>query len=155
MRMWFIGWKSLLVIALTESFTGMVVALQGFPTLRRFRAEALLGLMVALSLIRELGPVLTALMVTGRAGSALSPWVYVGGAAATLAIPAYREVNGASRRSGEYESFKRTTLGPYVAMRSVYYEHRAEEVQKSNASNPREHATTRLAQRSARGKTLP
>ena len=69
---WFIGWKSMLVIALTATFTGMVVALQGFPTLRRVGSEALLGPMVSLSLIRELGPVLTALMVTGRAGSAIA-----------------------------------------------------------------------------------
>src|SRR5271157_2982750 len=58
---WFIGWKSMLVIALAGTFTGMVVALQGFPTLRRVGSEALLGPMVSLSLIRELGPVLTAL----------------------------------------------------------------------------------------------
>src|SRR5271166_3108207 len=69
---WFIGWKSMLVIALTGTFTGMGVALQGFPTLRRVGSEALLGPMVSLSLIRELGPVLTALMVTGRAGSAIA-----------------------------------------------------------------------------------
>jgi phospholipid/cholesterol/gamma-HCH transport system permease protein len=62
----------MLVIALTGIFTGMVVALQGFPTLRRVGSEALLGPMVSLSLIRELGPVLTALMVTGRAGSAIA-----------------------------------------------------------------------------------
>jgi phospholipid/cholesterol/gamma-HCH transport system permease protein len=69
---WFIGWKSMLVIILTGTFTGMVVALQGFPTLRRVGSEALLGPMVSLSLIRELGAVLTALMVTGRAGSAIA-----------------------------------------------------------------------------------
>ena len=48
------------------------MALQSFPTLRRVGSEALLGPLVALSLIRELGPVLTALMVTGRAGSAIA-----------------------------------------------------------------------------------
>lgn len=69
---WFIGWKSMLVIALTGTFTGMVVALQGYPALRRVGSEALLGPGVALSLVRELGPVLTALMVTGRAGSAIT-----------------------------------------------------------------------------------
>ena len=47
-QIWFIGWKSMLVIALTGTFTGMVVALQGFPTLRRVGSEALLGPMVAL-----------------------------------------------------------------------------------------------------------
>lgn len=68
----FFGNKSMLVILLTGSFTGMVLALQIFYTLRKFGSEALLGPAVALSLIRELGPVLSALMVTGRAGSALS-----------------------------------------------------------------------------------
>ena len=68
----FFGNKSLLVILLTGSFAGMVLALQVFYTLRKFGSEALLGPAVALSLIRELGPVLSALMVTGRAGSALA-----------------------------------------------------------------------------------
>lgn len=68
----FIGGKSLFVIVLTAAFTGMVLSLQGYYTLRQFGAEGLLGSAVALSLIRELGPVLSALMVTGRAGSALA-----------------------------------------------------------------------------------
>jgi phospholipid/cholesterol/gamma-HCH transport system permease protein len=68
----FVGVKSLFVIVLTAAFTGMVLALQGFYTLQKFGSEGLLGPAVALSLIRELGPVLTALMVTGRAGSALT-----------------------------------------------------------------------------------
>lgn len=68
----FIGVKSLSVIVLTAAFTGMVLALQGYYTLRKFGSEGLLGAAVALSLIRELGPVLSALMVTGRAGSALA-----------------------------------------------------------------------------------
>lgn len=68
----FFGSKSVLVIALTGAFTGMVLALQLYYTLRKFGSEALLGPAIALSLIRELGPVLSALMVTGRAGSALS-----------------------------------------------------------------------------------
>lgn len=71
-QIWFFGNKSLLVILLTGSFTGMVLSLQVFYTLRKFGSEALLGPAVALSLIRELGPVLSALMVTGRAGSALT-----------------------------------------------------------------------------------
>jgi phospholipid/cholesterol/gamma-HCH transport system permease protein len=71
-QIWFIGWKSMTVICLTGTFTGMVLALQGFPTLRRVGSEAFLGPLVALSLIRELGPVLAALMVTGRAGSAIA-----------------------------------------------------------------------------------
>ncbi len=68
----FLGSKSMAVILLTGSFTGMVLALQLFYTLRKFGSEALLGPAIALSLIRELGPVLSALMVTGRAGSALT-----------------------------------------------------------------------------------
>lgn len=68
----FFGNKSMLVILLTGSFTGMVLALQLFYILRKFGSEALLGPGIALSLIRELGPVLSALMVTGRAGSALA-----------------------------------------------------------------------------------
>jgi len=68
----FIGVRSLLVIILTGAFTGMILGLQGYYTLRKFGSEALLGPAVALSLLRELGPVLSALMVTGRAGSALT-----------------------------------------------------------------------------------
>ncbi len=68
----FIGAKSLFVICLTAAFTGMVLGLQGYYTLAKFGSEGMLGSAVALSLIRELGPVLTALMVTGRAGSAIT-----------------------------------------------------------------------------------
>lgn len=68
----FIGIHSLFVIMLTAIFAGMVLGLQGYYTLSRFGSEALLGPAVALSIIRELGPVLTGLMVTGRAGSALA-----------------------------------------------------------------------------------
>src|SRR5215510_3473162 len=68
----FIGYRSTFVVVLTASFTGMVLGLQGYYTLRKFGSEGLLGSAVALSLIRELGPVLAALMVTGRAGSAMA-----------------------------------------------------------------------------------
>ncbi|MBM3223816.1 MAG: ABC transporter permease [Candidatus Tectomicrobia bacterium] len=68
----FIGARSLLVIALTGLFAGMVLGLQGYYTLTRFGSEAFLGPAVAISLITELGPVLSALMVTGRAGSAIA-----------------------------------------------------------------------------------
>jgi len=71
-QMHFIGARSLLVIALTGLFTGMVLGLQGYYTLTRFGSEAYLGPAVAISLITELGPVLSALMVTGRAGSAIA-----------------------------------------------------------------------------------
>jgi phospholipid/cholesterol/gamma-HCH transport system permease protein len=68
----FIGWRSLLVVVLTGAFSGMVLGLQGYYTLSRFGATAMLGPAVALSLIREIGPVLCALVVTGRAGSAIA-----------------------------------------------------------------------------------
>jgi phospholipid/cholesterol/gamma-HCH transport system permease protein len=68
----FIGFQSTLVIFMTGAFTGMVLGLQGFYTLNRFGSSALLGPMVAFSLIKELGPVLSALMVTARAGSAMT-----------------------------------------------------------------------------------
>ncbi|MGQ9571120.1 MAG: MlaE family ABC transporter permease [Thermodesulfovibrionales bacterium] len=68
----FFGNKSLVVIVLTGSFAGMVLAIQLYYILRKFGSEALLGPGIALSLIRELGPVLCALMITGRAGSAIT-----------------------------------------------------------------------------------
>ncbi len=71
-QIYFIGNRSLLVIILTALFTGMVLAIQGYHTLAQYGSEAYLGSAVALSLIRELGPVLAALMVTGRAGSAMT-----------------------------------------------------------------------------------
>jgi phospholipid/cholesterol/gamma-HCH transport system permease protein len=71
-RVHFVGYRSLIIIVLTGAFTGMVLGLQLFITLSRFGSEAFLGPAVALALVRELGPVLAALMVTGRAGSALT-----------------------------------------------------------------------------------
>jgi len=71
-QMEFVGVQSLFVVILTGSFTGMVLALQGFNALQRFGAESMVGPTVALSMARELGPVLTGLMVAGRAGSAMS-----------------------------------------------------------------------------------
>lgn len=69
---WFIGSKSIFVIILTGLFTGMVIGLQGYYSLVKFGSEATLGTAVALTMIRELGPVLTAIMVTARAGSAMA-----------------------------------------------------------------------------------
>jgi phospholipid/cholesterol/gamma-HCH transport system permease protein len=70
-QIYFIGARSVIVILVTGLFTGMVLGLQGYHNLRKFGSEELLGSAVALSLIQELGPVLTALMVIGRAGSAI------------------------------------------------------------------------------------
>ncbi len=69
---WFIGAKSVFVIILTGFFTGMVLGLQGYYSLIEFGSEAALGSAVALTLIRELGPVFTAIMITARAGSAMA-----------------------------------------------------------------------------------
>jgi phospholipid/cholesterol/gamma-HCH transport system permease protein len=67
-----IGVGSLTIIILTGFFTGGVLTLQTFPTLKFYGAQSETGYLVALSLVRELGPVLTALMVTGRVGSAIA-----------------------------------------------------------------------------------
>lgn len=68
----FMGVNSTFIVLLTGIFTGMVLGIQGYYSLSKFAAESLLGPIVALSLIRELGPVLSAIMITARAGSALS-----------------------------------------------------------------------------------
>src|SRR4026207_2480409 len=67
-----IGVGSLAIIILTGFFTGGVLTVQTFPTLKSYGAQSQTGYLVALSLVRELGPVLTALMVTGRVVSAIS-----------------------------------------------------------------------------------
>lgn len=67
-----IGVGSLTIILLTGFFTGGVLTLQTFPTLQFYGAQSQTGRLVAISLVRELGPVLTALMVTGRVGSAIA-----------------------------------------------------------------------------------
>ncbi len=67
-----VGVLSLMLIAVSGLFVGMVLALQGYNTLADFGAEESLGVAVALSMVRELGPVVTALLFAGRAGSALT-----------------------------------------------------------------------------------
>src|ERR671928_1065416 len=67
-----IGVGSLTIIILTGFFTGGVLTVQTFPTLKAYGAQSQTGYLVAVSLVRELGPVLCALMVTGRVGSAIS-----------------------------------------------------------------------------------
>jgi len=70
-QIYFVGARSILVILVSGTFVGMVIALQFHDTLVRFGSVSLLGSAVGLSLIRELGPVITALMVIGRSGSAI------------------------------------------------------------------------------------
>ncbi len=67
-----VGVLSFLIIVISGLFVGMVLGLQGFYILSRFGAEETLGVMVAASLVRELGPVVAALLFAGRAGSALT-----------------------------------------------------------------------------------
>lgn len=71
-QIYVVGVQSLLIIAVSGLFIGMVMALQGYTILVNYGAEGSLGPMVALSILRELGPVVTALLFAGRAGSALT-----------------------------------------------------------------------------------
>lgn len=71
-QMYSVGVLSFLIISISGLFVGMVLGLQGFNILSDFGAEESLGVMVAASLVRELGPVVSALLFAGRAGSALT-----------------------------------------------------------------------------------
>ena len=66
------GVMSLIIILVAGTFVGMVLGLQGYETLKRYGSESALGSLVALSLVRELGPVLAALLFASRAGSAMT-----------------------------------------------------------------------------------
>ena len=68
----FLGNHSLAIISVSGLFVGFVLSLQGYYTLQRYGATEALGLLVALSLMRELGPVVTALLFAGRAGTSLT-----------------------------------------------------------------------------------
>jgi phospholipid/cholesterol/gamma-HCH transport system permease protein len=67
-----LGAHSLVIIGISAVFVGMVLALQGYHLLNQFGATEALGVMVAMSLVRELGPVLTAVLFAGRAGTSLA-----------------------------------------------------------------------------------
>lgn len=71
-QLYSVGVLSFLIIVVSGLFIGMVLGLQGYDTLQRFSAESQLGQLVALSVVRELGPVVAALLFAGRAGSALT-----------------------------------------------------------------------------------
>jgi len=86
----FVGAHSVGVVVLSAIFTGLVLALQGYNVLVRFGSENLVGSLVALSLTRELSPVLTALMVTARAGSAIT--ATIGNMAVTEQLDALKSV---------------------------------------------------------------
>lgn len=72
LQLYALGVGSLAIIVITGAFTGMVLALQGYYTLAKFGSESLLGAGVGMSIIRELGPVLGAFMIIGRAGSSIT-----------------------------------------------------------------------------------
>ncbi|SMC78431.1 phospholipid/cholesterol/gamma-HCH transport system permease protein [Polynucleobacter kasalickyi] len=71
-QVFFLGNYSFVIIAVSGLFVGFVLGLQGYYTLNRYGSEQALGLLVALSLTRELGPVVTALLFAGRAGTSLT-----------------------------------------------------------------------------------
>lgn len=71
-EIYFTGVLSLVIILVSGLFVGMVLGLQGYDTLQRFGASDALGVLVALSLVRELGPVVAALLFASRAGSAIT-----------------------------------------------------------------------------------
>ncbi len=71
-QIYYIGARSTMIILLVGFFTGMVLGLQSYHALVKFGAQGALGTLVALSLVREMGPVLTAIMIAARAGSAIT-----------------------------------------------------------------------------------
>lgn len=71
-QLYFVGVQSFLIIVVSATFIGMVIGLQGYNTLQKFGASSQLGQLLALSITRELGPVISALLFAGRAGSALT-----------------------------------------------------------------------------------
>ena len=95
-----VGVLTLVIIVISGLFVGMVLGLQGYYNLVDFGAESSLGLIVALSLVRELGPVLSALLFAGRAGSALTAEIGLMKATEQLAAMEMMAVNPMSRVVG-------------------------------------------------------
>ncbi|MFZ6815882.1 lipid asymmetry maintenance ABC transporter permease subunit MlaE [Undibacterium sp. Rencai35W] len=93
----FIGNYSLVIIAISGLFVGFVLGYQGYYTLNRYGSEEALGLLVALSLTRELGPVVTALLFAGRAGTSLTAEIGLMKAGEQLAAMEMMAVNPVQR----------------------------------------------------------
>lgn len=93
----FIGNYSLVIIAVSGLFVGFVLGLQGYYTLNKYGSEQALGLLVALSLVRELGPVVTALLFAGRAGTSLTAEIGLMKAGEQLAAMEMMAVNPIER----------------------------------------------------------
>lgn len=96
-QIYFIGNYSLVIIAVSGLFVGFVLGLQGYYTLNKYDSEEALGLLVALSLTRELGPVVTALLFAGRAGTALTAEIGLMKAGEQLAAMELMAVNPIER----------------------------------------------------------
>jgi phospholipid/cholesterol/gamma-HCH transport system permease protein len=96
----FIGNYSLIIIAVSGLFVGFVLGLQGYYTLNKYGSEQALGLLVALSLTRELGPVVTALLFAGRAGTSLTAEIGLMKAGEQLAAMEMMAVNPLQRVIG-------------------------------------------------------
>jgi phospholipid/cholesterol/gamma-HCH transport system permease protein len=92
-----VGVLSFVIIVVSGLFVGMVLGLQGYNTLVGFKAEESLGVVVALSLVRELGPVIAALLFAGRAGSALTAEIGLMKATEQLSAMEMMAVNPVSR----------------------------------------------------------
>lgn len=71
-EVYFTGVRSLIIITVSAFFVGMVLGLQGYNTLQKYGSSEAIGVLVALALVRELGPVVTALLFAGRAGTAIT-----------------------------------------------------------------------------------
>jgi len=93
----FIGNYSLIIIAISGLFVGFVLGYQGYYTLNKYGSEEALGLLVALSLTRELGPVVTALLFAGRAGTSLTAEIGLMKAGEQLAAMEMMAVNPIQR----------------------------------------------------------
>ena len=93
-EIYFVGVLSLIIILVSGLFVGMVLGLQGYETLQKYGSESAVGTLVALSLVRELGPVMAALLFASRAGSAITAEIglmkatnQLAGTAATQQLP--------------------------------------------------------------------
>lgn len=93
----FLGNYSLAIIAVSGLFVGFVLGLQGYYTLQRYGSSEALGLLVTLSLVRELGPVVTALLFVGRAGTSLSAEIGLMKAGEQLSVMEMMAVNPVTR----------------------------------------------------------
>lgn len=96
-EMYFTGVMSLIIILVSAFFVGMVLALQGYNTLQKYGSSESIGVLVALALVRELGPVVTALLFAGRAGTAITAEIGLMKATEQLSAMEMMAVNPISR----------------------------------------------------------